>query len=120
MKIGLVRDCLDKRVVDCNGRKMGRVDGIVIDMPSFGRPRVVYIEIGPTTLARRLPRSLCHWFGSFIHTLTGSRATCVSVAWSKISIARNEVVADLDSNQTDALLFEHWVRDRIIRRIPGA
>src|SRR4051794_30610143 len=101
MKTDLVRDCLDKQVVDREDRKMGRVDGIVIETGGPGRPRVVGIEIGPTTLTRRLPRPLSAWLGTLIRRLSGSDTVCVSVAWSKISIVRNEVRVDLDSNQTD-------------------
>jgi sporulation protein YlmC with PRC-barrel domain len=35
----LVRDLLDKKVVDRNGREMGRVDGIVISIRAGAAPR---------------------------------------------------------------------------------
>lgn len=120
MKFGLVRDCLDKQVVDCEGRKMGRVDGIILETDGPGRPRVVRIEIGPTTLARRLPRPFSAWLGAFINKLSGAANTSVSIAWNKVTIKRKEVKVDIDRDMTEARLFEHWVRNRIIKRIPGA
>jgi sporulation protein YlmC with PRC-barrel domain len=50
----LVRDLLDKRVVDRNGRDMGRVDGFVLDVPVGEAPRVAAFELGPSVLAHRL------------------------------------------------------------------
>jgi sporulation protein YlmC with PRC-barrel domain len=50
----LVRDCLDKLVVDRNGRQMGRVDGIRIECTDGTPPRVSALEIGPRVLGERL------------------------------------------------------------------
>jgi hypothetical protein len=52
----LVRDVLDKRVVDRNGRDVGRVDRIVLRVRAGQPPRVTAIEIGPSALAHRLSR----------------------------------------------------------------
>lgn len=120
MKIDLVRDCLDKQVIDREGRKIGRVDGIVIDTGGQGRPRVLSVEIGATTLARRLPRRLSEWLSTLIRKLSGSREVSVSVTWSNVKIERNELKADIDGEKSDTRLLEHFVRNRIITRIPGA
>jgi hypothetical protein len=50
----LVRDLLDTRVVDRNGRDMGRVDRIVLQLRAGQPPRVAAIEIGPSALFERL------------------------------------------------------------------
>jgi sporulation protein YlmC with PRC-barrel domain len=50
----IVRDLLDKPVVDRNGREMGRVDGVKLILQDGDRPTVRAIEIGPTVLASRL------------------------------------------------------------------
>jgi sporulation protein YlmC with PRC-barrel domain len=50
----LVRDLLDKRVVDRNGRDMGRVDRIVLQLRADEPPRVAAIELGPSALFERL------------------------------------------------------------------
>ena len=52
----LARDVLDKRVVDRNGRDMGRVDRVVLRVCPGQPPAVAGIEIGPSALARRLGR----------------------------------------------------------------
>ena len=49
----LVRDLLDKKVVDRNGREIGRVDSVVLENGRHGPVRVSAIEIGPAVLAYR-------------------------------------------------------------------
>jgi sporulation protein YlmC with PRC-barrel domain len=66
----VLRDVLDKLVVDRNGRVMGRVDGILLEEDA-GRPaRLAYILIGPAALGDRLHpavgrfvRRVETWFG---------------------------------------------------------
>lgn len=54
--MNLARDVLDKRVVDRNGRDMGRVDRVVLRVSPGQAPAVTGIEIGPSAIARRLGR----------------------------------------------------------------
>ncbi|HEY9467663.1 MAG TPA: hypothetical protein VIR54_31435 [Vicinamibacterales bacterium] len=54
--MNLARDLLDKRVVDRNGRDMGRVDRIVLRVSPGQAPAVSEIEIGPSAIAHRLGR----------------------------------------------------------------
>ena len=54
----VVRDVLDKAVVDRNGREMGRVDGILLEEQTGGPPRVAAILIGPAALGSRLHPAL--------------------------------------------------------------
>jgi hypothetical protein len=54
--MNLARDVLDKRVVDRNGRDMGRVDRVVLRVCAGQPPAVTGIEIGPSALAHRLGR----------------------------------------------------------------
>jgi sporulation protein YlmC with PRC-barrel domain len=53
-EVNLVRDLLDKLVVDRNGRELGRVDGIVLDESDRHRPSLTAILIGPSALGYRL------------------------------------------------------------------
>jgi sporulation protein YlmC with PRC-barrel domain len=52
----LIRDVLDKQIVDRTGDRLGKVDGLVLTLTDGGRPRVTAIEVGPTILARRSRR----------------------------------------------------------------
>jgi sporulation protein YlmC with PRC-barrel domain len=54
----VVRDVLDKSVVDRNGREMGRVDGILLDGQPNQPIRLAAILIGPSALGDRLHPAL--------------------------------------------------------------
>lgn len=108
--MNLIRDCLDKQVNDRFKRRMGRVDGIVIEVESGGPPRVAYVELGVKTLMNRLSRRL----GKMI-THEPYR-----IPWGKIKVGLNEVRADVEAEETPALEWELWLRKKVIGRIPGA
>ena len=50
----VVRDMLDKSVIDRNGREMGRVDGILLRQAAGQPAHLTAILIGPSVLADRL------------------------------------------------------------------
>lgn len=49
----LVRDILEKGIVDRQGREIGRADSVVLAL-GRGAPRVARIEVGPAVLAERI------------------------------------------------------------------
>jgi sporulation protein YlmC with PRC-barrel domain len=59
--VDLVRDVLDKQVLNRHGREIGRVDSIVLEMRAGAAPRVDRIEIGPAVLAARIHPVLGPW-----------------------------------------------------------
>jgi hypothetical protein len=50
----VVRDLLDKLVLDRNRREIGRVDGLTIDLSEDGPPRLTAVLVGPRVLGERL------------------------------------------------------------------
>lgn len=42
----VIRDVLDNQLVDSNQRKIGKVDGIVVELREEKPPRLAYIEVG--------------------------------------------------------------------------
>jgi sporulation protein YlmC with PRC-barrel domain len=52
----LVRDCLDKQLVDRNGHNMGRVDAVILELEEGKQPVVAYIEVGAVSQFERLHR----------------------------------------------------------------
>jgi len=115
----VVRDLLDKSVVDRNGREMGRVDGILLD----GRPsqpqRLVAILIGPSVLGDRLHPAL----GRFVSRverrfgLDQNRPTQIDVADIDEIGTRVRVRLTISDTAVDAV--EKRVREWI-RWLPGA
>jgi sporulation protein YlmC with PRC-barrel domain len=60
-QLHLVRDLLDKLVLDRDGREMGRVDGVILDVGDGDARHVVAIEIGAAVLFRRIRPWLGRW-----------------------------------------------------------
>ena len=115
----LIRDCLDKRVDDRSKRRMGRVDGIVLEVEPGRPPRVAYIELGVRTLLNRLSKR----FGNAISNLMERRhieSAPYRIPWGEIKVGLNEVRADVEAEKTPALEWESWLRKKVIGRIPGA
>src|SRR5919108_461534 len=60
--VRLTHDVLDSQLMDREGRPCGKVDGIVLVVGEHGTPpRVVALEVGALTLARRLHPRLARW-----------------------------------------------------------
>ena len=114
----LIRDCLDKQVVDRHGHNMGRVDGLVIQLEPGKQPRVAYVEIGTETVARRLSSS----FARLLRKLTRSRISeeeaRYRLPWSKVVPAGIELVANVEAEKTPVLRLELWLRKNIVSRLP--
>ena len=115
----LVRDCLDKLLEDSSKRRMGRVDGIVLELQTGRQPRVAYVEVGVTTLMNRLGHRLGKLSGTLMHWLDVSPDP-YRIAWGKVKVGLNTVEADVEAEQTPALEWELWLRKKVIGRIPGA
>ena len=115
----LFRDCLDQLIVDRNDRRMGRVDGIILEVGPAGPPRVAAIEVGASTLVNRAGTSLGRAFSAFMKRFR-LRSDRAQVPWSKIRVGLNQIHADIDCEDTPALAFELWLRKKVVGRIPGA
>jgi len=119
-KLDLVRDCLDKQVVDRRGKYMGRVDGLVLEYEPGKQPRVAFIEIGFVAQARRLHPAL----GRLAQRVSKWWSVCAEdpqrIAWSKLVAAAIEIIAAVEAEEEAVLAWEKWLRRHIVSRIPGA
>ncbi|MDF5710340.1 MAG: hypothetical protein PUP90_22390 [Nostoc sp. S4] len=117
--MNLIRDVLDNQLVDRNQREMGKVDGIIIQLRDGEPPRLAYIEIGMTTLARRIHPRLANWVGIIAQKWGAKQSQPLIIPWSKVLDVGIDVDVDLEAEATPALAYEKWLRDRIIKKIPG-
>ena len=108
----LMRDCLDKLLEDGNKRRMGRVDGIILDIEDGRQPQVAYIEVGVKTVMSRLSPRLAN--------VLARRQQPYRIPWGKVKVGLNKVTADVEAEKTPALEWELWLRKKVIGRIPGA
>lgn len=117
--MNLIRDVLDNQLVDRNQRQIGKVDGIIIELRDGQPPRLAYIEVGMTTLARRIHPRLAHWVGAIAQKWGAKQSQPWKIPWSKVRDVGIDVDIDVEAEETPALAYEKWLRDRIIKKIPG-
>jgi hypothetical protein len=119
-EIRLTHDLLDKELIDREGKSVGRVDGIVLELRPHGRPVVAYVECGGTILARRLGSRMARWIAGLKRRVTGRDPEPTRIGVEKITMIGVDLCVSVDSNDMPALNFEHWLAKHIVSRIPGA
>ncbi|MBN4000453.1 hypothetical protein [Nostoc sp. LPT] len=115
----IIRDVLDNQLVDRNQRKMGKVDGIVMELRDREPPRLAYIEVGVTTLTKRLNPRLAGFVATIANKWGAKQSEPFRIPWSKVRDIGIDVEVDVEAEATPALGYEKWLRNRIIARIPG-
>src|SRR5215475_11030465 len=116
----VIRDILDKQLVDRRQRNMGKVDGLILELHDGRPPRLAYITVGGTTLARRLHPRLAQWLAAVQRTWGIGRGEPFRIPWAQVRDIGIDVEVDVDAEQTPALAWERWLRKHVIGRIPGA
>ena len=115
----LVRDVLDKRLMDREDCEMGRVDGLVMRIGENSQPRITHIEIGGKTLWMRLHPGIAKLAATLARTWGPKRAATVRIPWSHVVTAGKEIKLDVEARETGAIDWEIWIARHIIERIPG-
>jgi hypothetical protein len=115
----LVHDVLDKQLLDRHREKMGRVDGIVLELSDGSPPRVTAIEVGGAVLARRLHPTLGRWAEALGRTWGNRQRPVTRIPWSVVHRNGNVVEADVDALATPALAWELWLRRHVMEHLPG-
>jgi len=114
----LVHDVLDAQIIDRKQQKMGRVDGLVLELRDGEPPRVCELLIGGSVLAERIGR----WMVALVRA--GSRVFRIEPEVTRIPFERVRVIGpclelDLDARSTNALRTELWLDEHVVCRIPG-
>ncbi|MGH7510044.1 MAG: hypothetical protein ACREA0_32615 [bacterium] len=116
MDIG--REILDQQLVDRSGVKMGKVDGLVLELRDDAPPRVAALLTGGHLLARRLHPRIESWVERLTRGWGPKNDVPCRIPWSKVRKIGVDVKVDVEVER--AIPWERWVRDHIIGRIPGA
>ena len=114
----LVRDVLDKQLLGRDEKKLGKVDGIVIELRDDEPPKVAAIECGFAVAAARVSK---HWarFAVAMGERFGVRKTPhYRIAWEKVIDVGIDVEVDVDADESPQLAWEKWLRKHFIKRIP--
>ncbi|HEX2778524.1 MAG TPA: PRC-barrel domain-containing protein [Gemmatimonadaceae bacterium] len=117
-EIELVHDVLDMQLVDRNGEKMGRVDGITIELRDGQPPRVVELLVGGTVLADRVG-SWMVWLLRGLGALARVKPVVTRLPFEVVHAVSDTIELDVDAKSTTAMRTEQWF-DKLVCAIPGA
>ncbi|HET9005010.1 MAG TPA: hypothetical protein VFN39_13485 [Gemmatimonadaceae bacterium] len=116
--VHLVHDVLDAQLVDRKQQKMGRVDGLVIELRDGEPPRVAELLVGGSVLAERIGRWMVALTGA-LSRLLRIEAEVTRIPFEQVRVIGSCVELDLDARSTNALRTERWLDEHIVCRIPG-
>lgn len=114
----VVRDLLDKNVVDRNGQAMGRVDAILFEQDD-GPPRITALLIGPVALASRLHPALGRLVSALERRLGIDRDRPCRIDVSDIDRIDRTIRLGITLGETRAAAVEELLR-RWVLRLPGS
>lgn len=115
----LVHEVLDKQMLDSRNRRMGKVDGIVVELSDRGPPRVICLEAGPPTLADRLSLRFGRRVRGLVQRLSPERPGSYRVPWARVRQIHLDVHVDLDAENAPVFALERWLRRHVVERLPG-
>jgi len=118
MRVHLVRDVLDKQLIDVSGQNAGKVDGIVLQLRADKPPAVRYIEVGPITLARRISRRLGDWVARLDARLGEGRGVPIRIPIARVALDSPSLRLDINADRTPIMALEQWLRRVIVSHIP--
>jgi hypothetical protein len=116
----LVRDYLDAQLVDRRGKAIGRIDGIVVRFEDQRQPRIVAVEVGSVTLARRMSARIGRWIERLSRRWGKMRPNPYRIDWFGLTPSGPNYRVDIDAGGIPTLVWEDWLRKHVISRIPGA
>lgn len=115
----IVRDLLDKQLIDVNWMPMGRVDGLAMEAERGEQPRITTIMVGGTVLTERLPGFVGRWPTALLRRFGSRHGAPFLIPWPRVMRVDAVVRVDVESDATEVMATAHWARDHIIARIPG-
>lgn len=116
----IICDLLDMPLIDSRGEPVGRVDGVIAHYAAGQPLRVVAIEVSASTLARRIHPRLAQWMRALSRRFGPSRGCPCRIPLSQIDVLQKHVRVKNRRASALILVWERLIRDKIVRRIPGA
>ena len=108
----LGRDVLDKQMLDELRDKMGKVDGLVLELREGEPPRLSHVAMGGAVLAARLKPSFGAWLAK--------RRPPLLIPWERVRDVGLDIEVNVCRDDTPAMRVERWLRERVVARIPGS
>lgn len=113
-------ELLDRQVLDCDGRPVGKVDDLELAIDDRGVPTVlVALLVGPQALGMRVGGRVGRTMVGIASRLAGTeRPLTIPVE----QVAEIGIVVRLDVSMDhlpETGRLEHWLCDQVVARIPG-
>ena len=116
----LLRDILDKQIIDRDGTFLGRVDGIVLELRDDAPPRIDRFELGFPVLARRLGARAEEFVNRIRQRLSIRSEGRFVIPWALVAeITEHHVKVEVVAKETPAFEWENWLRKHVITKLPG-
>ena len=117
----VMRDLLDKQLVDRDREPLGRIDAIVMELRDGAPPCLVEFQVGLVPLARRFGRRAEVLAAALHRRWSVRRAARTEIAVSKVlEIDHHHIQVDLSAKDSTATDWERWLRRNLIDRLPGS
>jgi len=117
--IHLVHEVLDSQLVDRRQRKIGRVDELLLAVDDDGPLRVAHILVGGPVRAARIGGWM-RVLGRALRGLGGVRRSGVSrISFDDVRRVADCIEVDLDGESLESGHLETWLKEHVVRRIPG-
>ncbi len=116
----LVRDVLDKELLDREKEPMGRVDGLVMHAGKSSQPRITHIEICGTTPWERVHPVIARLAMRLARLWGPKRREQVRIPWSRVETVGRDIKLDVEAKETGAIDWEIWLARHVVERIPGS
>ena len=115
----LIRDVLDKKLIDKEDCPMGRASGLVIQFGENTQPHITHIVIGGRSLWERVHPALGKLSEKLSRVWGPKRNEPVRIPWTRVKTIGKDIKLDVEAKDTGALDWEIWIARHIIERIPG-
>lgn len=115
----LIRDVLDKKLVDREDCNMGRASGLIMQLGENTQPHITHILIGGPTLWMRIHPALGRISEKLSRLWGPKRKEPIRIPWSRVETVGRDIKLDVEAKDTGALDWEIWVARHFIERIPG-
>ena len=121
MRLELIRDVLDRQLIDRRGTKMGRVDGVVLRVEEGQPPRVDHFDLGFVVLAGRVHPLAERMVKALRRRVKVREVAVQEVPWDVVGeITPEHIKIDIDAYETPAFAWERWLREHVVQHIPGS
>jgi sporulation protein YlmC with PRC-barrel domain len=120
-----VLELLDRQIVDPDGRLVGKVDDLELELPEAGAgdgalPVVTAILTGPGALAGHIGGSVGNWLAAVERRLNSPGPDPSRIGFGTVKAIGSAVEISEPREHLESNRGERWVRDVIIAKIPGA